>query len=200
MNFSELKTELAARGFDYLSDTRLGRYINLARAELDDSDLWPYLEKSVTGTAPVTVTDLGHIEAVLDIVTGLPLTAMAFTDLNATYGPLNNIGTPCFYYVAWPDGDPVVATYPTSNEIGVQYWKVTLDLSGTDTPAAPTRFHYLIVDMAARMAYRDADDADAAAAIQAEIDKSLLRMRFALGCVVQDGPADYVRTTNGGWF
>jgi hypothetical protein len=49
MTFAELKTELAARGFDHLSDTRLGQYVNQARAELDGMHMWPYREDSATG-------------------------------------------------------------------------------------------------------------------------------------------------------
>jgi hypothetical protein len=36
VQFSALKQELSDRGFDELSDTRLGQFINQGRAELDN--------------------------------------------------------------------------------------------------------------------------------------------------------------------
>lgn len=198
MNFSELKTELAARGFDYLSDTRLGQYINWARAELDDTELWPYREESATGTAPLSISDLGTIEAVIDTTTSLPLEAWDYRDLLHSYGDLSVDGSPQFYYLANPSGTPEVATYPeSSNTIGVQYWEVTPDLTGTDTPLAPSRFHKIIVDMAARECYRDADNHQAAEALQVQIDRDLWRMREALLVGSTQGPQARVQITEG---
>jgi hypothetical protein len=66
MQFSALKQELSDRGFSMMSDTRLGYIINRAAQQLDMSYLWPYREAGVTGTAPVTISDLGRVQAVLD--------------------------------------------------------------------------------------------------------------------------------------
>jgi hypothetical protein len=183
VNFSELKTELAARGFDYLSDTRLGQYINQAVAELDETELWPYREESVTGTAPLAISDLGTIEQVINVSqSNRSLDPGEYGDLVAMFGDLSVDGTPSYYYVAWPSGVPTVATYPESSDtIGVQFYRVTGEMTGSsDTPAAPTRFHGLIVSIAVREAYRDSDNHQAAEALQAQIDRDLNRMRAAL--------------------
>lgn len=182
MNFTALKAELAARGFDHLSDTRLGQYVNWGRAELDDLYRWPYREAAVTGTAPLIVTDLGVIEAVTNETSHATLQPADFRGLLEDYGDLSLSGTPSSYYVSWATGVPEVATYPAStNTIGVQYWKVTPDLSaGTDTPLAPTRFHGLIVDLAVRRAYRDRDNHQAAEQLQVEIDRQVQTMIGAL--------------------
>jgi hypothetical protein len=51
--------------------------------------------------------------------------------------------------------------------------------------------------MAVARAYRDADNADAASALQAEISRDLDNMRNALLLTNVDGPQDYVRQTAG---
>lgn len=190
MNFAELVDELQARGFDYLSDARAGQLINWAVAELDETELWPFREASATGTAPLAITDLGTIEQVINVSqSNVSLEPAEYGELVATYGDLSTDGTPSCFYVAWPSGVPTVATFPESSDtIGVQYWRVTAELSGTDTPAAPERFHKLIVDMAAREAYRDSDNHAAAEGLQAQIDRDLARMRAALFTDQIQGP------------
>lgn len=176
MDFSELKDELAARGFGYLSDTRLGVYINNARAELDRMYLWPWLEASATGTSPLTVTDLAAVEAVVNTSqSNAPLYPIDYRTLTEAYGDLSTSGSPSYYYLARPSS-PEVATYPVSSTdtIGVQYWKVTPDLSASsDTPASPEEAHYTIVDLAVRRAYRDSDNHQEAEQIQSEIDRAI---------------------------
>lgn len=198
MNFSALKQELSDRGFSYLSDARLGNFINWARAELDDTDLWPYREAGVTGTAPLAISDLDTIEAVENTTQSVELLPAAWRDLLAFYGDLTTSGAPLYYYLAEPAGVLEVATYPTNSDtIGVQYWRVTPDLSaGTDIPLAPTRFHKTIVDIAVRLAYRDADNHQAAEALQAEIDRDVMRMRTTLGVQQVQGP-DFIQVREG---
>jgi hypothetical protein len=195
MTFDELKTELADRGFSDLSDTRLGRYINYARAELDRMYLWPWRESFATSTAPMTITDLGPIEAVTNESRDFRLPAAQFRDLIDWNGDLSTSGIPECYYVAWPSGAPVVATFPTNTDtIGVQYWKVTTDLAGDgDEPESPDEAHYLIVDLAVRRASRDVGDHEGAEAIQSEIDRQIndLLIQYPMG--VADFPGHIVQ-------
>jgi hypothetical protein len=172
MQFSDLKTEFAERGFDDFSDARRGTFINAARAELDRLHLWPWREKSATGVAPFTVADLGIIESVTNETTDCRLQAAQFRDLVDAHGDLSTSGTPDCYYIAWPSGSPVVATYPSNSDtIGVQYWKVTVDLSAAgDEPASPDDVHPLIVDLAVVRAYRAKDNHEAARELRAEVD------------------------------
>jgi hypothetical protein len=186
MQFSDLKTALSERGFDDFSDTKLGRLINEGRRELDRMDLWPWLEASATGTAPMTITDLGEIEAVINTSRDDELLLPhEYQRLLAAYGDLSTTGVPVYYYRSRPSGDPVVATYPTSSDtIGVQYWKVTTDLSGaSDEPAAPDELHPLILDISTRRAWREKNQHDEARAIQEEVALQIadLRLRYTPG-------------------
>lgn len=186
MDFSELKADLASRGFQRFSDGLLGQIINDARAELDETANWPYREANVTGTAPVAISDLGEVDQVFDMDTtpNCPLTRRSYAELVNDFSDVGATGfggAPWFWYRATPGGVPTVATFPEgSRTIGVQYWRVTPALSGdADVPAAPERFHSLIVLIAERMAYARKDPA-AAAGLQMEIDRQLVRMREAL--------------------
>ena len=83
-------------------------------------------------------------------------------------------------------GDPgrvaLVCVYPNvTASIGVQYWKISPDLSAdADTPLAPARFHGLIVLIAQRMAHSWKADRGGAEAIQVEVERWVDRMRHAL--------------------
>lgn len=184
MDFSALKTELSDRGFARLTDAQRGVLINRARAELDELATWPYRETSVTGTPPLAITDLGEVDAVFDQSTSIsrPLTRRSYAELVNDYGHLSLVGFAEFWYKATPAGVPTVATYPVvSTTIGVQYWKVPVDLSAsTDTPASPARFHGLIVLIAERMALASKGDKGSAEAVQVEVDRWVRRMRVAL--------------------
>lgn len=197
MNFGTMKTELADRGFDALSVARRAQIINDAVAELDEQANWPYREASTTGLAPLPVADLGIIERVVNISQPLQLLEpVQYSQLVQEYGDLSIAGIPSCYYVAWPAGTPVVATYPTStNTIGVQYWKVTAQLSSdADVPAAPVRFHQIYMLIAQRMAESERGNLSVAQGLQNEIDIATGRMGMALlnGQQLQ-GPYDYQR-------
>lgn len=187
MNFAELKQELADRGFTMLDDTRRGVFVNRACARLDNMYRWPYREKSGTGTSPVTVTDLGQIEAVTNETENYVIEESSYIDLVRWFGDLSITGKPFYWYRAFVNGDPVIATYPSNTDsIGVQYWKTPPILTGTDTPLAPTRFHYLYVDLAVQMAYRDMDNHAEAEGLWAEINRQILEMIEDL--LPQQGP------------
>lgn len=195
MTFAELKAELVARGFDSLTTTRQGYYINAARAELDRMFLWPWREKSTTGTSPLSITDLGTVEAVINTTrSSVPLSKVDYRTLLDAYGDLSVSGSPSYYYIAWPSGTPQVVVFPSNSDtIGVQYWRVTPDLSAdSDTPASPSQAHYLIVDIAVRRAYRDNDDHQAAAALQPEIDNAVAQLLEQYTPGIPDGPDGYV--------
>lgn len=196
MDFGDLKDELTARGFDSLDDTRAGRYINAARAELDRMFLWSWREAFATGLSPIAITDLGTIEAVVNTSqSSAPLTRYDWRGLLDIYGDLSTAGTPSVYYIARPSGVPEVATYPVSSSdvIGVQYWAVTIDLNNdSDTPDSPDEAHYTIVDLAARRAYRDNDEHDSATALQPEIDNAVAQLLEQYPPGQADGPDAYV--------
>lgn len=183
MTFAELKAELAARGFDSLTDARRGLMINRARADLDGMYPWPYREMSVTGAgSPISISDLGDVQAVIDMTTFLSLQHAAYETLLDWYGDLSITGTPAYWYKGTPSGVPEVGTYPVATSaIGVQYWRITPDLvNAGDTPAAPSRFHGLIGDMAVRRAYQDNDAHGDAGQLAVSIQADLAAMVNAL--------------------
>lgn len=196
MNFAALKQALRDQ-FD-IDSARAGRYINQARAELDGRELWPYRLATATGASPLTIADLDVLLLVEDASNSFrPLEPADIRDLADTYGDLTTTGTARFFYV---DGLTTVKTYPVGGTPSVRYYKVTTDLaSPTDTPAAPARFHNLIVDIAAVRALRDAGNHQAATGLQAEVDRQLDVMRLSMFTSQIQGPLQGVRVTNGEW-
>lgn len=190
MNFGTLKTELSDRGFSYLSDTRLGQYVNWGYQEINDADHWPYRRTTATGAAPLTVSDLGVIDSVVNTANGnSPLRPSTAYDLAMAYGDLTTTGTPTYYYV---DGSQV-KTYPVGGTLLVGYFKAPADLASSDTPLVPTRFHRAIVDAAASMAYRDADNFEAAEALHQHVEREVNLMRASY--VQHVGPRQGVTLT-----
>jgi hypothetical protein len=183
MTFTELKAELEARGFDHLSDTRLGQYVNQARAELDGMHMWPYREESVSGAAPLAISDMVRVEQVVDADTDRVLQPSDYsTLLEAFQDNLEGTGSPLYFYVGTPSGVPTVATYPVgSGNIEVQYYARTPDLSAAgDEPACPEEYHLLLCDLATVRALRDSDEWGAAETLRGSVERDLERMRFDL--------------------
>lgn len=189
MNFGELRTEFLARGFDYLSTTRADRYINQAYGELCEMERWPFLEKTTTGAAPLTISDLGAVASVLDADRNAKLNYIDRRTLFDIYKDLSTTGEPRWYYIE--DGK-TLKTYPVGGTLNVRYWIVPAELSGdTDAPVVPTRFHNLIVDLAVRRAYIDSDNFEAAQALQAEADRGMTVMAQSL-LAQQHGGQDFI--------
>lgn len=139
---------------------------------------WSYLEDSATGVPALSIPTLGSVEAVSNETVGYPLEEVGYADLVSWGVDLALTGSPTYWYKATPSGVPVVATYPdTTDTIGVQFWRVSVDLvADGDEPAAPDRWHSLIVDLAVAMAYRDGDAHDKAEALQVDIDRQTAQM------------------------
>jgi hypothetical protein len=197
VTFDDLTIELLDRAFDGLTIPRAERYVNAARAELDRMFLWPWREKTTTGTSPLPVSDLGRIAAVTNSSQRYDLSAADFHSLSDAYGDLSIAGSPGLYYVSWASGTPTVTTFPSNGDtLSVRYWKVTPDLvNGTDVPDSPSEAHYTIVDLAVRRAYRDNDEHDNAAALQPEIDNAIAQLLEAYPPGTPDGPEAYVGVT-----
>lgn len=181
--FAQLRTSLSDRGFSHLSATRLGELINNAYHELDEMRIWPYREAFATGASPLSISNLGVIEMVLNTDDSTELTQIEYGALVHHFNDLSIAGDPQYYYLAYPSGTPVIATYPTSSSatIGVQYYKVATSLSADgDIPTVPTRFHNIIVEIAVRDGYLNDDNQSAAQAQQQLIDMRVARMTEAL--------------------
>jgi hypothetical protein len=199
VNAEELTTELAARGFDYLSTSRRLQYVNAAYlVDLCETENWPFLHASKEGTAPLTVSDLRSIESVIDSTQTTRLSPLDPRELTESVDTsLTTKGTPSFYYL---DAESIVSVYPanTTDTILVRYWKAPEALTGTASPVLPSRFHSLIVDYAVARAYEDSDDFELAQNARENADGRLAKMRESLLGWNRDLPGEYIAIVDPG--
>lgn len=185
MTFAELVTEFMARGFDYLGTTagevRAKRWINDAYQEITDYADWPFLEATAEGTAPLSVTELGHVLSAANKTVESPLKPVDRRNIVQSFDPaLKMTGTAYLWY---REGETTIAVWPgdTTSTIAVRYVKKPPELSATsDVPVLPTRFHSLIVDGAAVRAYKDKDNFEAGQFVRQEWERGLKQMVNAL--------------------
>lgn len=185
MNFAELKTELFARGTDYLEESlddvaRAERWLNQAYRELCNLYAWPFLHAVIAGTAGagnVAISDLRKIVSVADSSggqnPGLRLQRISYEDLVRDGADLNKTGTPEFY---WVDGGTTVRAWPIGGTITVRYIKRIAPLTGTQEPIFDEEYHDLIVDGAMLKAYKDSDNFEAAQSLRSEYDRGVAAM------------------------
>jgi hypothetical protein len=153
MNFSALKQELSDRGYDDLSDTRLGNFINQGRAELDLMYNWPYRLATASGASPLTITDLGTIEEVAN-------TARHRQPAIGLRGPPQPARLVRRHH---DHRQPRVLLHRQRRRpdlpgrrdaLGPLLQADAAAVGATDTPLAPTDYHMLYVDFAVRWARR----------------------------------------------
>lgn len=178
--YLQMKTELSDRGFDTLTAARRGDIINAAVNEVDLSYPWPYRENSGTGTAPLSVPTLGEIEAVTDETDDVRLEVVSYSNLLDWAGDLSETGTPEYAYVSYPAGVPTVNVWRvTTHTIGCQFWRTPTALSADgDLPLAPTRWHFVYLATASRMAA--AETGGDVATWTAEAERGLQAMLLGL--------------------
>lgn len=176
---ASLRTELKARGFDYLADSRCNRFINDAYKKVVKRALWPFRENTEDGDAPLTIPDLGVIMSVRDTSNGS--TSLDYIDRRALedrFGDLTTTGTAEWFYIT--DGS-VVTTYPVGGILSVRYWRNPARLvNDADTLIVPDDYTEIILDEAVRRAYLDSDNFNAANALRAEIEEKLGDMMVEL--------------------
>jgi hypothetical protein len=178
MNFPELCTEVHDYGFHSTPRTRVERWVNQAYLEICDHRKWTFVEATQAGTAPLTIADLGAIESVRLTSANTLLHHEYRYSLQAQGKDLAEAGTPTRYYIT---GGTVVTPWPTSAlSITVNYWKVPAELTGSNSPIVPARYHDLIILGAVRRAYEDADDMERAEAVEARRQAGLALMVNAL--------------------
>lgn len=181
LTFVDIRTEVLARGFDYLGDTaglvRLKRWVNEAMHDVDDMERWPYREASASGAAPLTISDLGIIETVRDTTSGAVLQFQAREAVVSEYVDPATTGIPAVYYVS---AGTVVNVYPAraSGSVTVQYFKVGVDLSAdADAPLMPDRFRNAVVEYTVAKALRDKSNFQEAQLASQAGDAVVERMR-----------------------
>lgn len=197
LTFTALKTEFAARGFDYLDSTRQGYYLNRAYRDIVTTEDWPFMESTATGAAPLVISDLSSVESVIDTTQQIKLEPRDRRNLTDDYSTdLSTAGTPAFYYLTQGS---VVNLYPTSSDnLAVRYYKVATDLSsGSDVPLVPGSSNQLaIVDGACGYAYADSDNFSASQQAFALRDSIVEQMRETYLNWNRDKPDDYIVLTD----
>lgn len=195
-DFAALQAEVLARGFADMTSasdtTRIKQWINLAMHDIDDQADWPYLQATTTGVTPLTITDLGSVEAVVNTTTDTPLEPVDRRYLRNTVADLTTTGTASMYYLT---GGTVISLYPVqaSLTITVDYWKVGPDLSaGADVPLMPDRYRYAIVDYAVALGMRDRGDLPGAQDARQQGDLRVVGMMQRLLLGQRQGTQDFM--------
>lgn len=201
MDNTALKAAVSGRGFARLSASDLQQVVNDAVHELDTMEpRWPYLFVTTTGTAPLTISDLGDVTTVLNTTLDIPVTYADYEDMTAFVGELTRTGTDPTYWYFTPGSTTSLSTYPvTTRTLQVAYYKSSPDLSaGGDTPLAPARWHHLIVDMAVRNAHV-LKSMDVPSGLQAAIERKTARMQTDLFYRQSQGPAQVLALGTDDW-
>ena len=180
MTFDELKSELYARGTDYLSEdgegvVRAERWLNQAYREICGLHAWPFLEDTASGPAPLSIPTLRRIRYVR--MTDTPwyhLSPSTEEDLIGEGVDLTASGFPSVYYVT--GGNIVNVAAATTDSIDVGFIKRVAPLSGSEEPIFDEEYHNIIIDRAMIKAYQDSDNFEAAAALREEFNSEIQAM------------------------
>lgn len=181
MTLEELMTEFFSRGFDDLrgnaaEEVRVKRWLNYAYREVCEEQPWPFLETTKEGTAPQTITNLGHVLSVTDVTNKNQLRYADRRTLVAIDPTLAATGNAERWYM---EGETSLKVYPanTSATFLTRYVKAVADLSATsDEPIVPANYQELIIEAAVVRAYKNRDNADAAKFIREEWKAGIERM------------------------
>ena len=188
MNLDAARTELRARGFDYLSNTRTDYFLNAALTEIDDAFPWPWLETTTTGTAPLTITDLKQPLYVIDTTNERELQSLEYRDLIIGDPNLTETGAPAVWSL---NGTTQIVVWPVSSvSLSVRYIKTSPVLDeAADEPLLPSRYHTVWIDRAVAEALKDSDNQQAANVLLQDVQRRVEQM-----CMVYvDRVASYQR-------
>lgn len=194
MTFLDLRTEFAARGFDYENATRANRWINQAYLALCECWTWPFTEATITGPAPLTISDVRQILSVSDTTNQCVLVGVDRRDIVDVDPAMTSTGSPESWYLE----DSVLKVYPASTtaSLAVRYAKVPAELvNDTDVPIIPSRFQDLIIDGACIRGYKDSDELATAQTLQGFYDRGVNEMLNSLSYRNDSNP-EMIRSTN----
>lgn len=195
MNTEELTSEFLGRGFDYLSNSKALGYLNDSYlVDICGPEDWPFLEATMTGTAPLALSEVESLEYVVDTTMEKKLKPLDRRLLSDSYPVLSEPGTPTWYYLT--EGKTLnVFPVNTTDTLLVKFWKTPTRLSGTATPLIPERFHSLIIDGAVVRAYEDSDDMELARNAETAFNTRFQKMREGLLESFRDGPDEFIQLT-----
>jgi len=173
VQLSDARTELLARGFDYLTTSRANLMLNRGLVDFEDFYPWSWLRKTATGAAPLTISDLKYIRKVQDS------TGQEYFGLdNSEDVDLTQTGTATSWWIDDTSGTPVLTAWPVGSvTFRVDYVKTsTLLTADSDTPSIPAAYHGLWVDLAQVYAYRDKDNYAASNTLKQQATADLQRV------------------------
>ena len=198
MTLAELRQEVIDRGYDYIKPARITEFLQRAHREICSRRMWPFLETSKTGVAPLDFTDLGDIITVQNTTRGLLMRGTTRRWLTNYFSDLTERGTP----VSWYLEDFTVRTYPEGGDtILVHYMKRPATLIDEDEPLIPSEWQYLMVDRAVVDCLKDDDEYEDARALRRNVQEGIAEMapdllhrnRQDAKRIIQTGrPSDYI--------
>ena len=151
MTAGDMRTEVFARGFQYLNDgsteaARVLQWVNDAVTEINEEADWPFLEATTTGNAPLALTRARNVESVVNTTDGVELDWAPRRWIMDIYGT-PPAGTPKYWYVEHLATDTLtVVVAPTAADgLSVRYFQHQTALATGDTSIIPARFHWLAV-------------------------------------------------------
>ena len=173
MNLAEARTELGARGFDYLSAGRMNFMLQRALVDFEDTYTWPWLKETVTGAAPLAIADLKYVRSVYD---DRQNEMFGIDDDDDIY--IDQVGTPQNWWIDDTGTDPTLKVWPVGDAtLTVAYYATDSTISAdSDTPRMPARYHGTWIDLAVVRAYHDSDNFAAAQALRQQIAADLQSM------------------------
>lgn len=203
MNLSEAIIELKARGASYLSNPRCTIMLNDAKNDFEDLFPWPWLEATTSGAGPLEISDLKQVLYVVDSDRDNVLEGTTSNNI-IMQEPWNDIvssssgnDVPYCWYI---DGETTLSVYPASeNNIYVRYIRYSPELSGTDTPLIPARYHNLWIDFAMVRVYRDSDDLNRANDLLTVCNQRLVAIYNDYGARNLQNPTTQQVYTGGDW-
>jgi hypothetical protein len=197
LTYKEIREEVVARGFDDFaqSDARIKRWVNQAYREITDAHPWPFLEETKEGTAPVTVSDLGHV---LSVSNKTNESILGSADRRQIVGLDPKIDDTASVPSLWyREGETSVKVWPadTTSTFVIRYLKVPAELKeDSDEPVIPKAYQDLIVDGAVIRAYKNRDNFEAAQFVRGEWEGGIRQMVHALLRPNYDSDYTVIRT------
>lgn len=176
MNLAQIRTEVQARGYDYVATSRIDLWIGQTYEWVCGQQAWPFLEATATGTAPLDIPDLSQV-----LFVGAGDTVLEGADLRDILDAdpsLAATGTPGNWYLdlntvkVWPADAAAVLT--------VRYVRKPPALTDVTEPLLPSAYHEILVDGAVLRGLKDNDEYDTASALQNVIDLQVEGMKDAV--------------------
>lgn len=191
MNLQEIREEVRARGYDYVPDSRIDRWIKMVYESVCSLEPWPFLESEVTGSAPLTVHDLSQILYVAH--EDITLRGTDLRDIRDSDPALDDVGKPSNWYL---EGNTVKVWPVSTDQIWVRYIRKPPALSSNSSvPLFPEAYHdSILVDGAVIKGLKDNDEYDQAAGLQNLYDAAVQAMRDALIVRNYQNPFQIVQT------